>query len=75
MTATENALVIDCSACPQRVGSVECDDCLVSFIIDRADEAVVFDVAEERALRALSSGGLLPPARFKTQTPLIRRSV
>jgi len=65
---TSNELVLDCSACPQRSGSVECDDCLVAFIIDRSTDAVVFDVAEERALRALGAGGLLPQARFKRQT-------
>ena len=66
--STSNELVLDCSACPKRSGTVECDDCLVAFIIDKSSEAVVFDVAEERALRALSGGGLLPPAHFKRHT-------
>lgn len=68
MTDTQNGLMIDCSGCPDRIGDAECDDCLVSFILDRAGDAVVFDVAEERALRALSAGGLLPAARFKRRT-------
>jgi hypothetical protein len=68
MTTKRNDLVIDCAACPKRVDDAECDDCLVSFILDHSAEAVVFDVAEERALRALSAGGLLPAARFKRHT-------
>jgi hypothetical protein len=66
--STQNELVIDCSACPNRVGERECEDCLVAFIIDRSGDAVVFDVQQERALRALSEGGLLPTARFKRRT-------
>jgi hypothetical protein len=47
-------------------GTVACDDCVVTFICSRApDEAVVVDVAEERALRALSDGGLLPRLRHR----------
>ncbi len=65
MTNERDGLVIDCSGCPQRVGEAECEDCLVSFILDRSGDAVVFDVAEERALRALSAGGLLPSGRFR----------
>jgi len=43
-----------------------CSDCVVSYICDRdPDEAVVFDAAEERALRALSRSGLVPPLRHQ----------
>lgn len=52
-------LVIDCSDCPARAEG-ECDDCLVAFILDRPDGAIVFDAAQERAIRALRDGGLLP---------------
>jgi len=41
-----------------------CDDCVVTFICGREpDEAVVFDVAEARAVRLLGEVGLLPPLR------------
>src|SRR5687768_15237458 len=52
-------LIIDCTGCPNRTDT-ECADCLVAYIIDKSGDAVVFDVAEERALRALSAGGLMP---------------
>jgi hypothetical protein len=45
-------------------GSDACSDCVVTFICDRSPEdAVVFDVAEERALRVLGRNGLVPPLR------------
>ena len=59
-----NELVIDCSQCPNR-GVNNCDDCLVSFIIDRSPGAIVFDAAEERALRELSRAGMLPEPKLK----------
>jgi hypothetical protein len=66
MAADGSELVIDCSTCPNRQGggSEECDDCLVAYILDRPEGAIVFDAAEERALRALRDGGLLPDVRF-----------
>jgi hypothetical protein len=60
-------LVIDCSGCPNRSESA-CDDCLVAYILDRPEGAIVFDAAEERAIRALRQGGLLPDVRFGRTT-------
>ena len=41
-----------------------CDDCVVTFICNRApDEAVIIDVAEARAMRMLSKSGLVPELR------------
>jgi hypothetical protein len=60
-------LLIDCSLCPHQ-GTSECDDCLVAYILDRPEGAVIFDAAEERALRALRDGGLLPDVRFGRKT-------
>jgi hypothetical protein len=62
-----DGLLIDCSACPHR-GRSECEDCLVAYLLDRPEGAVIFDVAEERALRALREGGLLPDVRFGRET-------
>jgi hypothetical protein len=56
----EVALVLDCDACPDRVGEAECDGCIVAYLLDRPAGAIVFNAAEERALRALRDGGLLP---------------
>jgi hypothetical protein len=56
-------LTIECDGCIMQ-GSDACSDCVVTFICDRAPEdAVVFDVAEERALRVLGRNGLVPPLR------------
>lgn len=58
-------LTIDCDVCTMQ-GTDVCRDCVVTFICDRAPEdAVVFDAAEERALRLLGRGGLLPPLRHE----------
>jgi hypothetical protein len=68
MAADSNSgLVIDCTACPNRTETA-CDDCLVAYILDRPEGAIVFDAAEERALRALREGGLLPDVRFGRAT-------
>jgi hypothetical protein len=57
------ALTIDCGDCVM-ARTPACDDCIVSFIVNRAPgDAVVVDAAEERALRSLSDGGLVPQLR------------
>jgi hypothetical protein len=43
-----------------------CDDCVVSFIVDRRPgEAIVIDVEEARAVRLLSDAGLVPELRHR----------
>jgi hypothetical protein len=64
---SNSGLVIDCTSCPNRTENA-CDDCLVAYILDRPEGAIVFDAAEERALRALREGGLLPDVRFGRRT-------
>jgi len=60
-----NDLRIDCDQCVMQ-HTTACDDCMVSFIVGREPgEAVVFDVAEARALRALSTAGLVPELRHR----------
>jgi hypothetical protein len=42
-----------------------CDDCIVTVLLDReAGDAVVLDLEEARAVRALQRGGLAPASRF-----------
>jgi hypothetical protein len=42
-----------------------CDDCIVTALIDRpAQDAVVLDLDEARAIRALQRGGLAPRTRY-----------
>jgi len=41
-----------------------CDDCIVSFVASRdPGDAVVIDVAAERAVRMLARAGLVPDSR------------
>lgn len=54
---------IDCGDCAMRE-TATCDDCIVTFLLDGRDGAIVFDVEEERALRALAEGGLTRTSRF-----------
>jgi hypothetical protein len=66
--STRWPLVIDCRRCA-REGSDACPGCVVTFICSREpDEAVIIDVAEERALRALADGGLLPGLLHQPRT-------
>lgn len=75
------SLVIDCSTCSEQA-TPTCDDCVVSFLCgppdlvgrfptagphDEATVAVVIDVEELRAIRALERGGLAPGLRHRTR--------
>ena len=61
-------LTIDCDECLMQ-STAACDDCVVSFICDRdPEEAIVFDAAEERALRLLGGAGLVPRLRHVRRT-------
>ncbi len=61
--APPESFTIDCADCRHQHTSV-CDDCVVSFIVDRQPEdAVVVDVAEARAVRLLAQAGLVPGMR------------
>jgi len=63
-----DSLTIDCDECAMQ-GTDACGDCVVTFICSREPgEAVVVDVAEERAIRLLSGAGLLPELRHVRRT-------
>lgn len=65
MTAS---LTISCEDCIAH-GTDACADCVVSFICDRdPGDAVIIDVAEERAMRLLVHAGLVPALRHKKRT-------
>jgi hypothetical protein len=54
---------ISCDDCVMQ-DTPACEDCVVTFICGREPgEAVVFDVAEARAVRLLGEAGLVPPLR------------
>ncbi|MGD0254220.1 MAG: hypothetical protein ABSB99_01460 [Acidimicrobiales bacterium] len=59
----ECTISISCDDCELQ-STAACEDCLVSFVLDREpDDAVVVDVSEARALRLLSGAGLVPQLR------------
>ncbi len=56
---------IDCDNCRMQHTSA-CDDCVVTFIVDREPgEAVVIDLEEERAVGLLAGAGLVPRLRHQ----------
>lgn len=55
-------LTIDCEGCAMQHTDA-CDDCMVSFLCRDATSAVVIDLGEVRALKALGDGGLVPQLR------------
>jgi hypothetical protein len=50
---------IECDACAMQ-GTDQCRDCVVSFVLEREEGAVVVDAEEARALRELGEAGLVP---------------
>lgn len=60
-----SVITISCDECTAR-DTGACDGCVVSFILGREpDDALIFDVEEERALRMLGRSGLVPPLRHR----------
>ncbi len=60
-----STITVECDACVMR-GTPTCDDCVVTFLLDREpDDAVVIDAEEARAMRMLEHAGLLPALRFE----------
>ena len=60
-------LTIDCDCCTLR-NTTACDDCVVSFLLEREPEdAVVIDADEARAMRMLERAGLVPTLRFNSR--------
>lgn len=60
-------MIVDCNECSMQ-GTDACNDCVVTFILDRSGDAVVFDAAEERAIKAMTTAGLLPLLRWEKKT-------
>ena len=62
---SEPVLVISCDTCVMRDTSA-CDDCLVSVLCaETEDDAMVFDFAEQRAIKMLAQAGLVPTLRHR----------
>ena len=61
----ERSLHIDCDYCEHQ-GSETCQDCMVTYLCRPDRTSVVIELAEFRALRALSQGGLVPELRLRS---------
>jgi hypothetical protein len=60
-------MTISCDDCTMRTAGV-CGDCVVTFLLGGStQDAIVFDVAEERALRLLATAGMVPILRHDRQ--------
>ena len=69
---TNDALVISCDDCAMQHTDA-CDDCLVSFILNREPgDAVVIDAGEARALRMLADAGLVSRTATREARRLIK---
>jgi len=67
-----NSIIIDCQSCTMRATSA-CPDCLVTHLCESADpavehSAVVFDLAEQRAVRWFAEAGMVPTLRHRAAT-------
>jgi hypothetical protein len=63
MPVMSNSITISCQDCSM-LDTAACQDCVVSFILDRTpDDAVVIDADEARAVRMLGDVGLVPQLR------------
>jgi hypothetical protein len=59
------SFTIDCRECAHQSSPI-CEDCVVSFIVDRSPgDAVVIDAGEARAVRLLERAGLVPASRHR----------
>ncbi|MCU1400208.1 MAG: hypothetical protein JWN62_3317 [Acidimicrobiales bacterium] len=63
-----NSIIIDCAECVMR-STPACSDCLVTHLCDREEPcsagAVVFDLAEQRAVRWFAEAGMVPTLRHR----------
>lgn len=55
-------MLIDCDTCAAR--NIACGDCVVNVLLSNRASSIELDSAEESALGAFASGGLLPPLRL-----------
>jgi hypothetical protein len=56
------SVLIDCDTCAVR--DIGCSDCVMTVLLRQSSSTVELDSAEQDALGALATGGLLPPLRL-----------
>lgn len=63
-----DSLIISCDTCVMD-GTAACADCVVTHLLTPARrEAVVLDLAEQRAVRLLAEAGMVPTLRHREAT-------
>jgi hypothetical protein len=62
------SMLIDCDICAAR--DLACADCVMTVLLSSHRGSVELDSAEQNALGALASGGLLPPLRLIPTRPM-----
>jgi hypothetical protein len=60
-------MLIDCDTCAAR--DIACGDCVVAVLLGPRTRGLELDSAEQSALDAFASGGLLPPLRLVPTYP------
>jgi hypothetical protein len=61
-------MIVDCDGCAVRGHG--CADCVVSVLMGGPPDVVELDADEQRAIAALSAGGLVPPLRLLPVRPV-----
>lgn len=61
-------MLIDCDGCALQ-HTEACDDCVVTFLLDRPAGPVALDSAEASAVRNLQVAGLAPASRYQPAEP------
>jgi len=49
-----------------------CQDCIVTFLVDPPEGALVLDIEQQRALRTLHDAGLAPASKYQPVSPAAR---
>ncbi len=66
-TPSGESVTIDCDTCVMK-DTAACTDCVVTYICERqAQQAVVVNLADFRAMKALAEAGLVPNLRHQSQ--------
>jgi hypothetical protein len=60
----DDVTYVDCDTCSAR--GLDCDDCVVTFLLGAPPSGVEIGGEERRAMEALAAGGLIPPLRLVT---------
>jgi hypothetical protein len=65
--SNNDSVTIDCDTCVMQ-HTPACGDCVVTYLCERpVEQAVVIDMADFRAMRALAEAGLVPELRHESR--------